>query len=298
MSARIKVLARALASLGLLAAVLWQFGAGDIVADLQAASGLWFALACLALSVQIPLSALRWRVTARALGLPLTRGHALSEYGLSVLVNTFLPGGVLGDLGRVLRMRHVRGWQMAAATVVIERLAGQIALALTAILGVGLWYGAAVGLALAGGMLALGAAAYALGRIVPKLVKALRLAWFARQTWPAQLGLSIAILGCNLFGFWAAARAVGISVPFEVAIFILPLTLMVMLVPVTLNGWGLREGAAALLWPLVDIAAQSAVAASVVFGAAVAGAALLGAVPWALYAWRTRHAPAPEVQGK
>lgn len=298
MTSRQKVLLRALASMGLLAAVLWQFGAGDILADLQRASGLWFALACLALTAQIPLSALRWRVTAQALGLPLTRGLALSEYGLSVLVNTFLPGGILGDLGRVLRMRHVRGWQMAAATVVIERLAGQIALALTAILGVGLWYGAAVGLALAGGLIALGAAAYALGRIVPKLVEALRRAWFARQVWPAQMGLSIAILACNLFGFWAAARAVGVAVPFEVAIFILPLTLMVMLVPVTLNGWGLREGAAALLWPIVGIAAQTAVAASVVFGAAIACAAILGAAPWALYVWRNRAAPPPEAHNK
>lgn len=298
MSARVKVLLRALASLALIAAVFWQIGAGDIFADLQGMSGPWFMLACLSLAVQIPFSALRWRVTAQALDLGLSRSLALSEYGLSVLVNTFLPGGVLGDLGRVLRMRHLRGWQMAAATVVIERLAGQIALAAIAAVGLGLWYGPLIGFALLGGMGALGALSYALGRVMPKLLDAVQRAWFAPQVWRAQLGLSAAILTCNLLGFWAAARAVGVALPFEVAIFVLPVTLMVMLVPVTLNGWGLREGAAALLWPVVGIGAQTAVAASIVFGAAIACAALLGAVPWLLYAWRNRAQVAPKAQGR
>jgi hypothetical protein len=99
-------------------------------------------------------------------------------------------------------------------------------------------------------------------------------------------------------GFWAAARAVGVALPFDVAIFVLPVTLMVMLVPITLNGWGLREGAAAMLWPVVGIAAQSAVAASVVFGAAVASAALLGGAPWVLYSLRNRAQANAAVRGK
>ncbi len=295
-TARLKLAARALASMGLIAAVVWHFGAGDILADLRGLSGHWFAMACLALALQIPLSGLRWRVTAQALGLPLTRALALSEYGLSVLVNTFLPGGVLGDLGRVLRMRHMRSWQMVATTVVIERLAGQIALAAIAAIGIGLWYGQGVALVMLGAGIGLGGVAYVLGRFVPKLLDTIKRAWFARQVWPAQLGLSMAILGCNLFGFWAAARAVGAVIPLELALFILPVTLMVMLIPVSLNGWGLREGAAALLWPVVGIGAQTAVAASLVFGVAVAAAALLGALPWAVYSWRKRADGAPPAQ--
>ena len=297
MTARMKLIARALASTGLIMAVIWHFGAGDILADLRRLSVPWLVMACLALALQIPLSALRWRVTAGALGLPLPRALALSEYGLSVLVNTFLPGGVLGDLGRVLRMRHMRSWQMVATTVVIERLAGQIALAAVAAIGIGLWYGPGVGLALLGAGIGLIGITYTLGQVAPRLLDTINRAWFARQVWPAQLLLSMAILGCNLFGFWSAARAVGVVIPLELALFILPVTLMVMLIPVSLNGWGLREGAAAFLWPVVGIGAQSAVAASLVFGTAVAGAALLGALPWAVYSWQKRaddRPPAPQ----
>jgi hypothetical protein len=60
------------------------------------------------------------------------------------------------------------------------------------------------------------------------------------------------------------------------ALFLLPLTLAAMLIPLTIAGWGLREGAAAALWPLAGIAPEAAVAASVVFGIAALAAALPG----------------------
>jgi hypothetical protein len=67
--------------------------------------------------------------------------------------------------------------------------------------------------------------------------------------------------------------------PVQVALFALPLALRVMLTPNSLNGGGLREGAAALQWPMVGVAAEVSVAASVILGLAVAFGALIGAVP-------------------
>ena len=67
--------------------------------------------------------------------------------------------------------------------------------------------------------------------------------------------------------------------PVQAALLVLPSALRVMLIPISLNGWGLREGAAALLWPMVGVAAEVSVAARVIFGLAVAFAALIGAVP-------------------
>ena len=279
MTPRARTLLRLAASAVLLALVLWQFGAGQVWGDIRAASVLWVALAVGALALQIPLSAWRWQVTAHALGVPVGRKTALREYGLSVLVNTFLPGGVLGDLGRVLRMRGAAAWQAVAASVVIERLAGQIAMALAAMAGVALWWGpVAGGLALLACLAVVGVAV-GMGRLLPRIRSSLRAALFARAVWPRQLALSAAILACNLFGFWAAARAVGVALPPQAALMVLPLTLLVMLVPLSLNGWGLREGAAAVLWPLVGTAPELAVAASVIFGIAVALAALIGALP-------------------
>jgi len=244
-----------------------------------------------ALAGQIVLSALRWRLTAGALGLPVGPLRAVREYWLSVLGNTVLPGGVLGDVGRVARMRHDSGLGRAAETVVIERLAGQLALFAVAGFGAVAWFWPHPG-ALAGAVAALLAglvtvptlrrAGQGQGRL-SRLVRRLGQAWTGRQVWRGQLALTALILFCNIGGFWAAARSVGLALDPVGALFVIPAALAAMLVPLTVNGWGLREGAAAAVWPLVGASATQAVAASVVFGLA----ALLAALP-GLLALRAR----------
>lgn len=208
----------------------------------------------------------------------------MREYGLSVAVNTFLPGGVLGDVGRILRSRGL-GWKGAAATVVVERLSGQVALGALGGVAVALWLGTWQGWALLVAAAALGALGLALA---PTLRALLAQAWCAPGIWPAQAGLSAAILLANLAGFWCAARAVGVSLNGAEALVAIPLTLLSMLVPLTINGWGVREGVASALWPLLGVTAPQAVAASVAFGLACMGAALVGLVTWLL------RGPAPD----
>jgi glycosyltransferase 2 family protein len=195
---------------------------------------------------------------------------------------------VLGDLGRILRSRSL-GWQGATASVLIERLAGQVALGLVALASLGLWLGAK-GLALGGlGLLAVLVALW----VAPRLRNLFGRAWLGREVWGRQLGLTVAILAANLGGFWAAAHSVGVVLDPVATVALVPLTLLAMLIPLTINGWGVREGIAAALWPLWGIAAAQAVAASVAFGLACMGAALIGLLPW-LWHKRASTMAAPE----
>lgn len=283
---RLWVAARLVATVAALALVVRLLGAQDIGQHLRGVSGPWVAVAVAALAGQIVLSALRWRLTAGALGMAVSPGQAVREYWLSVLGNTVLPGGVLGDLGRIVRMRGQSGLALAAQGVVVERLAGQIALFAVAVLGAVMWFWPHPG-ALGGAVMAVAFGMGAVwllrrsGRGTGRLagwLRVPRLAWTGPRVWPGQLGLSVAILACNIGGFWAAAQAVGVSLSLTAALFVIPLTLGAMLVPLTVNGWGLREGVAAALWPLAGAGAAQSVAASVVFGLA----ALLAALPGAL----------------
>ncbi len=275
---------RAGVTLGVLGALVHFLGSAEIVSALAAADPRWIALSALALSAQIVLSALRWQVTARALGIVIGRGRAVQEYYLSVLGNALLPGGVLGDLGRVMRMRAHAGLAGAARSVVIERLAGQVALLALVGCGALVWFWPASALhATLGGVFGLGAVlgmrvARPGGGVIGRMIALLHRAWVADGIWRAQTWLSVAILGCNIAAFWAAAQAVGVSLGVGASLYLLPLTLLAMLVPITVAGWGLREGAAALLWPLAGVAPALAVAASIVFGASALLAALPGLV--------------------
>jgi glycosyltransferase 2 family protein len=262
----------------LLAALFHLLDEGAIAAALTGADPMWFALALAALWGQILLSALRWDLTARALGLEIGRGRAVSEYHLSVLGNTLLPGGVLGDMGRIARARHGGGLRLAAGSVILERLAGQVALAIAGALGLALWFWPAPwALAAATGIASLCVALVCGWLPLPgTLREGLLRAWGAAGVWPAQIGLSALILGCNLLGVWASAAAVGVVLPPAAALFVIPLTLLAMLLPLSVNGWGLREGVAAALWPLAGIAPALAVAASLAFGLAALAAVLAG----------------------
>ena len=73
----------------------------------------------------------------------------------------------------------------------------------------------------------------------------------------------------------------GLSLPIGAILCLVPLILLTTLVPITINGWGLREGAAAALLPLVGATASASLAASVAFGLV----GLIAVLPGVAVAW-------------
>ena len=290
-------------ALGLLA-VLWHVADGARALDLLAGvhPG-WLAAALGALTLQTLLSALRWRLAAGQLGIRLGRMTALGEYYLAQLVNQALPGGVIGDAGRAVRSRAQAGLMQAAQAVVIERLAGQVALfavfATAAIPALALPGGLDAPRWLAGPMIALicaGVLALAIfwrGALWPaaantRLRQPVIRALAAPEVRARQVWLSLGTALCNIAAFVLCARAVGCVVPVADALVLVPLVLLSMLIPLTIGGWGLREGAAAAILPIAGATPAEALAASVAFGIAI----LLAAAP-GLLAIRLRRPADP-----
>jgi hypothetical protein len=90
--------------------------------------------------------------------------------------------------------------------------------------------------------------------------------------------LSLGTVGANLLAFAACAAAVGVWLsPAEIMV-ILPLVLFAMLLPVSIGGWGLREGAAVALFPLAGATGAEGFAASACFGVVFLISALGGLV--------------------
>ena len=91
---------RLAASVLLLGLLAWRVDLSTLGAHFTDIRPLW-ALAALALTVpQVVLSAWRWRLTARRIGLSLALWPAVREYYLATFLNQILPGGVLGDATR------------------------------------------------------------------------------------------------------------------------------------------------------------------------------------------------------
>jgi uncharacterized membrane protein YbhN (UPF0104 family) len=79
-------------------------------------------------------------------------------------------------------------------------------------------------------------------------------------------------------GFTFAAWAIGFQLSFLVALAVVPMILTAMLLPLTISGWGLREGVAVALFPLVGATATQGLVASMTFGVICLLAALPGLV--------------------
>ncbi len=267
-------------------AVLARVDAGPLLLALPVVAG------------QILASAWRWRFTAGRLGLDLPFGPAAADYHLSSLLNMVLPGGMAGDVMRALRSRHAGGGppatRAAVRAVVLERLAGQAAFAVMAAGGLaaaalaglsGAPPGAAALVLAVPAVMAAGAAAVAVaGRVGPAPVRAaladlgpdFRRAFGERGAWAVQGGVSLLIAASYVAVFALAAEAVGAPLPPVGLLVLVPLTLLSMLVPITVGGWGLREGTAAALWPLAGLTAAEGAATAALYGAVVIAGALPG----------------------
>lgn len=266
-----------LAVLAGLALLLWQAADGRAALEhLRRANPQWLAAAALFLTVQTVLSAQRWRMTAMQLGLEIRTFLAIREYYLAQLVNQSLPGGVLGDAGRALRSRTQAGLAVAAQAVVFERVAGQLGLLAVLVFGTGLgllmpssldwpdWLGRAVL-----GTVMLAALAAGLAGLIPAMRRfgeRFAFAVWAPQVRLSQITLSLATALCNVAAFACCALALGISMPAVAVAALVPLILFAMVLPLSVAGWGLREGAAALLFPVMGATAAAGLATSIAFG--------------------------------
>ncbi|KKO10171.1 hypothetical protein LCGC14_0027030 [marine sediment metagenome] len=291
-------LRRGVVSAALLAAVALWVEPQEIMAEVQRFSAAWVALAFAISTLQIMLCAWRWQFTAGLIDVPLRFAYALREYYLALLVNQLLPGGVLGDAGRAHRhatqaQSRGRAWR----AVIIERASGQVAvglLTLTALLLSPLWH-SALGIELVttlGLSAAIGAALVivsglllrqrlsALFRQLPSWCQALardvKRGLLQRGVWPRQLLSSLVIVLSYGLVMVCAARAIGVELPALQVLALTPVLLLAMLIPFSVAGWGLREGAAAGVWALVGLPPAQGVAVSLAYGVLVMLASLPG----------------------
>lgn len=260
---------------------------------------------------QIMLSSLRWKFTARRLDLHLPLMKAAREYYVAVFLNQVLPGGVAGDAVRTYRNRthDAAGesrWRASLRSVVLERAAGQIAFFLIAIAGLLAWPFlvpasvpedvealVAVPVAIFAALAAIMAFAAMRG---PRRIRLaltdigpdIRNVFVLRGAWFYQAAMSLTIVSSYIAVFVVAGTALGVEIPSIGWFTIVPMVLLAMLIPISIGGWGLREGAAAALFPLVGIDASLALAIAILYGLIN----LVGSLPglWIFIATRARHA--------
>ena len=295
--------ARLVVSVTLLLGLARLLDASEVVSRLGQMQVTWVVLAVAISVLQVGASAWRWRFTAGKLGIDLPFLDALREYYLATFLNQVLPGGVVGDVSRAWRHAHLQVHQGAVGpsvrAVILERTSGQAVMTTVAVvsflslpisLGTGVWsviVGAGLLAAAAVWALLIWVRRRSLSRdsLTGRVWRDVHTALFSGSALPVQIASSVLVVGSYVATYLVAARAVGVNTPLLTLLPLVAPVLMTMLIPITVAGWGVREGAAAALWGAVGLTAVEGVVISVAYGLLV----LLSSLPGGLMVLVWRH---------
>ncbi len=299
MSDRIRFALKIALSLALVAWLMTRVDLAQVGAVMADVDPVGLGLATLAIVALVgPLSAWRWMSVIQAQGGAMPLRRALSLVMTGWFVNQFVPTGLGGDALRAWGARQDgASWEAAIHGVLLDRLLALAAMVVIVVVGwpvlspLLLAPGARVGVAL---LLAGCAAALALVALSDRLRLERLHATLARVTGvaPACRALLLsprtprAVLAAVLTHFslgfvvWLIARALGMNLPLLQVLMLMPLVLLIAMVPVSIAGWGVREGVMIVAFGLLGVPAARAFALSVLFGLSLLVAALPGGLLW------------------
>ena len=292
--------------LGVSAGLLyWSFRGvdlGAVAGHFGRLDAFWIAAALALLVVQIVAAGQRWAWVATRLGAPLPAGRAIRYSFAAAFFNQALPSTVGGDAMRVwLLGRGDRQWKRAFHAVFVDRGAGVGFLAVVvaaclpwslaliaahegraAVLAIGLGGVAGLAFGLALGFVSPGSrlGAWRPARLLLEIGAAARAALLDRARGLAIALLSVAIHLLTVAATWCLARARALSPGALDLLILIPPVMLVSMIPLSIGGWGLREGAMVVAFGYAGIESSQALAVSVLLGVATLAVGVPGGLVW------------------
>ncbi len=287
----------------------------QIFATISAANKPLLVLAFSTFFVGYLLTALRWRLLLSAQGVVAPLGYLFRSFMVAMFFSNFLPSTMGGDGFRMyVSWRLGKSKSRAASVIFVDRLLGLLALAVLAVIGMmfatpltealpalPLWITALVGgAAVLAYMIFRPPEAllrYSVGahdsipgvfqRLIAKIVDAFNLFKGRHDVlWRAML-MSFALQTAVVIHYYIVSMALGFNVPFSAFFLFVPVAIVVMMLPISINGIGVREGIFALLLSAYGIDSDAAIAMAWVAYGFVLLQGLLGGLMFTLHKDRT-----------
>ncbi len=295
--------AKSVVSVGMIA---WLLGSVDMAAawgevrEVGVAAPL--GVLGLILMVQLPIGVARWWVVQAAIAAPLNAGRLARFFMIGMFFNQFLPSSVGGDAVRIYKAyRSGLTLSQAFNGVLLERAAIVLSLillvaALQPLLAERV---AAPGLLWVFPLLAVGAvggivflmvldrlpARFRRWRVVRGLVS---LAQDSRRVFLSPLwgggGFALSLLGnLNLvLMIYVLALGMDLGIGLLDCLVLVPPAMLIGTLPISIAGWGVREGAMVASLGMIGVPAESALVVSMLFGVCALIGALPGGLLWAV----------------
>jgi glycosyltransferase 2 family protein len=269
----VSVVVRATIGVALIAFLTWRANLGSVFSALRGVTFGYVTVAYVLVVAALILGAFRWRPYLHAIGFEISASTAIRLSLIGSFFNAFLPTGVGGDAYKALRLPRDQGTVTSAlASVLLDRAAGVVGMALIAVIGVasqmaqgnqGAVLASALGVAILVCLIYVvlqivgrhpdAASATVRPGLSGRFVLLLRtVASGAGDRRASAHGITmgvvtgIALLGASGF----LARALHLSVPIGFMSAVLLLASVIAVVPLSINGVGFRESA--YVWGLTS----------------------------------------------
>ena len=296
---------RVLASAAMLILLVPRIHLASLFPRHQLSTLAWLAGGLAVYTLAVLLSSVRWCQVLEALEVPSDLPPLVSHTLAGMFVSNFLPTTVGGDVLRVARLSAANGRRHASvASVVVERLTGFLILpfiTLVALVGnpalLDLGRASRLALTVALGTLVALAAVLVLvsnRRLADRLTGHALLGFLAsvqlglarlRRDPSAALSVLVAALAYQLTmvaGAWMAGHALGLEVGWSAMMAFIPIVAIAQVLPLSVSGLGLREGALVLLLVPLGVTPGQAVALGLLLYGMNLVVSLLGAPAFAV----------------
>jgi len=288
-------------SLALLAILLKQGGWQQTLETLGKARFPHLAAAFVLYLVGIVVRAYRWQVLLSALRMDIPLARLTNLYFIGTFFNNILPTGIGGDVVRVYELsKQSKRPIESVGTVLLDRASGLLVLFLMALLALPFSYqliapsvAAVIVLLSLGSWAGLGFVLrrdwlerWGLLRIMDKIKQLRELYESIYACGPRAIGGALAVsLVFNVLLIavnYLIALSLGLEIPLRYFLLFIPLISFLLVLPISLSGLGVREGAYIYLFAQAGVSAPLALAMSLLFYALNVATGLIGG---ALYAF-------------
>lgn len=305
-------LLKLLISIGMIVALAVWVDWGSMTRAVAHADARYLLLGLLVMTPTVILSAWRWSFAARASGIDLPLGFYAKATYSALFVGQFLPAGIGVDAARLAYFMHRRArLAHAVQSLALDRLVGVVSVVLVLALGLPfIWAELPSVLKLFALLLVLATivgictilSLHRIGilnryagsgkrRKMIDLLLALRSNIASVESTKA-FAISIAIYCLMILGVHMIAAGLGVQTQYLSLLAVTALAVFVSLLPISVNGWGVREGAMVAGLAAAGVPKEAALATSLLFGFANALITVPGIFVWHS---RRRHHAAPAI---
>ena len=289
-----------------------------IGARIQQANFLWLIALVLALALQLVLAGLRWRQIAMQCGAQFTIPSALRYMLIASFFNQTLPSTIGGDAARIwLASRAGAGWKAAAYSVVVDRIFGLAVLVAIVIVCMP-WLLDLVRDPIGRASVIFIDVVATVGTIAFLILGRIRWNWLDRlwitrhiagtaavafevvsnwRTANMVVGLSVVSHLLTVTAIWSAARSVAAPFEFWQALLLVLPVIMVSTVPISIAGWGVREGAMMTAFAYAGLLNSDGLIVSILYGAGLFAIGAMGGLVWILGSDKSIGAAVPAERG-